>query len=102
MRPKMPTWKRKLMVEFAAPRFTEKHPTTQYLWQECPLVKDHKRREKKSIPNPYEAIFVDELKDHLNKSKMIGILHFNDIDKRGYRRVRYFLFCPRIFVNFLK
>ena len=35
-RPKMPTWKRKVMLEFAKPVFSIQHPTTEFQWQDCP------------------------------------------------------------------
>ena len=79
----MPTWKRKLMVEFAAPQFTEKHPTTENLWMDCP--KSLEVRTEKS--NAYEAIFVQELKRFMQDSKMIGVYHFNAITNRNYRKV---------------
>jgi len=78
----MPTWKRKLMVEFAAPQFTEKHPTTENLWMDCP--KSLEVRTEKS--NAYEAIFVQELKRFMQDSKMIGVYHFNAITNRNYRK----------------
>ena len=81
----MPTWKRKLMVEFAAPQFTEKHPTTENLWMDCP--KSLEDRAEKS--NAYEAIYVQELKRLMQDSKMIGVYHFNAITNRNYRKVIY-------------
>ena len=45
-RPKMPTWRRKVMVEFAKPVFSEKHPTTEFLWQECPRIEEDLKEQK--------------------------------------------------------
>ena len=45
-RPKMPTWRRKVMVEFAKPVFSEKHPTTEFLWQECPRIEEDLKSQK--------------------------------------------------------
>jgi len=38
----MPTWERKKMLEFAKPIFSHKHPTTEYLWQDCPRIEEDK------------------------------------------------------------
>ena len=71
------------MVEFAAPQFTEKHPTTENLWMDCPKKLEFTRTK----PNAYEAIYVEELKRLMEESKMIGVYHFNAITNRNYRKV---------------
>ena len=34
------------MVEFAKPIFSEKHPTTEFLWQECPRIEEDLKYQK--------------------------------------------------------
>lgn len=85
-RPKMPTWRRKVMVEFAKPVFSEKHPTTEFLWQECPRIEEDLKSQKESEPNAYEALYVKDLVNYMETSKMIGIYHFNAIGTRNYRK----------------
>ena len=85
-RPKMPTWKRKKMLEFAKPVFSIKHPTTEFLWQECPRIEEDKELKKASTPNAHEAIYVKELMKYMESSKMIGLYHFNFVTTRGYRK----------------
>lgn len=87
MRPKMPTWKRKVMLEFGAPRFTEKHETTENLWQDCPRVAEVEKESKMLKANAYEAIYARELADHLESSKVVGIFHSNFLSSRGERKV---------------
>ena len=88
------------MVEFAAPQFTEKHPTTENLWMDCP--KSLEVRTEKS--NAYEAIFVQELKRFMQDSKMIGVYHFNAITNRNYRKVicTTKIDCPNKFSHYSK
>lgn len=74
------------MLEFAAPIISEKHPTTQYLWQDCPKHQEDQIREERNTPNPYEALYVKELSELLKQSKMVGIYHFNAINSRANRK----------------
>jgi len=82
-RPKMPTWERKKMLEFAKPIFSQKHPTTEYLWQDCPRIEEDKEILKETTPNAYEALYVKDLMNYMESSRMIGIYHFNNIITRG-------------------
>merc|ERR1712080_199995 len=83
-RPKMPTWRRKIMLEFAEPKFSDKHPTTEKLWQDCPRHLEN--LEKSNEPNAWEAIYVRELLELANSSKMIGFYHFNYTESRQARK----------------
>lgn len=74
------------MVEFAAPLISDKHPTTQFLWQDCPRQAEDALNESQSVANAYEAIYVGELLDNMKSHKMVALLHFNNIDTRGYRK----------------
>ena len=85
-RPKMPTWKRKMMLEFAKPVFSVKHQTTEFLWQECPRIEEDKELQKASSPNAYEALYVKDLMKYMESSKMIGLYHFNFVTTRSYRK----------------
>ena len=75
------------MLEFAAPRFTDKHETTENLWQDCPRVEEVQMQKKKLEANAYEAIFSRELLDKLKASKTVGIYHTNWEDGRKMRKV---------------
>ena len=86
-KPKMPTWKRKKMVEFAAPKFSEEHPTTKNLWQDCPRHFENLENKVKEQPNAWEAIYIRELVELAESSQMIGFYHFNDIPGRSFRKV---------------
>ena len=41
---------------------------------------------KVSEPNAYEALYVKDLVNYMETSKMIGIYHFNAIGTRNYRK----------------
>ena len=41
---------------------------------------------KESEPNAYEALYVKDLVNYMETSKMIGIYHFNAIGTRNYRK----------------
>ena len=97
MNPKMPTWKRKKMLAFAAPRFTDEFPTTENLWRECPREIEIKSLEDKDKPNAFEQHYVNEVKELIHKSKMIAFYHANDLGTRSTRRVSYFLFDIDLF-----
>ena len=75
------------MVEFAAPQFTQKHPTTEHLWMDCPREEEEESLRRKAKPNAYEAIYVKELKKLMEDNKMVGLYHFNSVTNRNYRKV---------------
>lgn len=86
MRPKMPTWKRKIMLTLAEPKIPEKYPTTQFQWQDCQKKEEDKTTGIDNTPNAYEALYVKEMLELFETSKMVGIYHFNAIENRAYRK----------------
>ena len=74
------------MLEFGAPRFTDKYETTEHLWQECPRVEELQIQAKKSEANAFEAIYSRELLANLQSSKTVGIFHTNSEDSRKKRK----------------
>ena len=83
----MPTWKRKKMLAFAAPKFTVKLPTTENLWQECPRELEELLYSEKDKPNAYELLYVNEITNLLEQSKMVAFYHTNSVDARSKRKV---------------
>ena len=106
----MPTWKRKKILAFAAPRIPEEFPTTENIWQDCPREIEVKSLEESDKPNAFEQHYVNEVKELIDKSKMIAFFHANDLGTRSTRRVSnyvlifqrylYFLFNISIFNRF--
>jgi len=84
--PKMPTWKRKKILAFAAPRIPEEFPTTENIWQDCPREIEVKSLEESDKPNAFEQHYVNEVKELIDKSKMIAFFHANDLGTRSTRR----------------
>ena len=82
----MPTWKRKKMLAFAAPKFTEKFQTTEHLWEECP--REIEMKSKVQGPNAFEQLYVNEMIELLSESKMVAFYHINAVDENAKRKVR--------------
>ena len=85
-RPKMPTWKRKKMLAFAQPTFPVEYPTTENLWEICSRQNEVDRKSK-NTPNAYEQIYVNEMRNLIENSKMVAIYHANALDTRSKRKV---------------
>ena len=84
--PKMPTWKRKKMLAFAAPKFTENFQTTEHLWEECP--REIEMKSKVQGPNAFEQLYVNEMIELLSESKMVAFYHINAVDENAKRKVK--------------
>ena len=98
----MPTWKRKKILAFAAPRIPEEFPTTENIWQDCPREIEVKSLEESDKPNAFEQHYVNEVKELIDKSKMIAFFHANDLGTRSTRRVSYYLYSNVICISYLR
>jgi len=72
-RPKHPSWNRQQLIELTKPQHTLKHPTTQFLYQDCPRHREMQRKEAAMMPNDYEMIYVREMQEFLAQSKMVAV-----------------------------
>jgi hypothetical protein len=88
-RPKMPTWQRKVMLEFGEPRFTIPHKSTENLWQDCPRHLEVVEEKKNANANPYELLYAKQLLEFMETSKMIGIYHTHTMETPQARKVRF-------------
>ena len=60
-RPKHPSWNRQQLIELTKPQHTLKHPTTQFLYQDCPRHREMQRKVGQyhlhaGLPNSYGNI----------------------------------------------
>ena len=51
-------------------------------------VEDLQKLSEENKPNAYEMFFVDEMRNHLAKSKMVAIFHNNFMGHHPKRKVR--------------
>lgn len=72
-RPRHPSWNRQQLIELSKPQHSLKHPTTQFLYQDCPRHQEIIEQEARNAPNDYEMIYVREMQDFLEKSKMVAV-----------------------------
>ncbi len=85
-KPRMPTWKRHLMLEFATPKFTNPHETTENLWRDCPRHEEVQELKENLEPNPLEYLYAMQCRELFENSAMIGFFHTNTIKNAAFRR----------------
>ena len=75
--PRHAPWSRLKLLELSRPRWSDPHPTTENLYKECPREAELERKEAMADPNAFDMIYVEEMTQWLERSKMIGFFHNN-------------------------
>jgi len=81
-------WDRFQILELAKPVLPELCPEdTSQLWKECPKeAEDRLWIESRFKPNPLEALYMDELRKHLEESPMVAVFQGNSMNHFNQRR----------------
>lgn len=87
--PRHPNFPRLKLLTLAEPKFSVKHETTEKLWQDCPLEREKRLKKERAAPNEWERLYAEELRNHLEGSKMTGIFHTNYIKHKQRHEVSF-------------
>ncbi|TRY61765.1 hypothetical protein TCAL_01800 [Tigriopus californicus] len=76
-KPQHPAFDRLKLLALSAPSHPHPHPTTATLNQACPLEREMQELMVKEQPSPLEVLYGEELRQWMERSRMVGLYHAN-------------------------